>query len=58
MSRPLRLSPSRFSPLRLSILGFLFLCVTLTLMRMRNLILDQERRRPWVLELVKMRGQK
>ena len=52
------IAPAMRSPLRLSILGFLFLCVTLTLMRMRNLILDQERRRPWVLELVKMRGQK
>ncbi|MEO3989155.1 heme ABC transporter permease [Pseudocitrobacter cyperus] len=35
-------------PLRFAILGFLCLFITLTLLRLRNLILWQERRRPWV----------
>lgn len=39
------------TPLRVSILGFLCLFVTLTLLRLRNLILWQERRRPWVVAL-------
>lgn len=33
-------------------LGLLCLVITLTLMRLRNLILRQERRRPWVAALV------
>ncbi len=32
--------------------GFLLLSATLTLMRMRNLILLMEKRRPWVSELI------
>lgn len=46
------IDPSMRMPLRLTIFGFLFLFITLTLMRMRNLILLQERRRPWVAQLV------
>lgn len=47
------IDPAMRMPLRISILGFLCLTVTLTLMRLRNLILLQERRRPWVLALCK-----
>ena len=39
-------------PLRIGILAFLSLVATLNLMRLRNLILLQERRRPWVQALV------
>ena len=46
------------SPLRWSIFGFLHLSATLTLMRMRNLILLMEKRRPWVSELILKRGRK
>lgn len=42
-------------PLRLCILGFLCLVATLTLLRLRNLILWQERRRPWVVALANRR---
>ncbi len=45
------IDPSMRMPLRWTIFGFLFLFITLTLMRLRNLILIQERRRPWVAEL-------
>ena len=38
--------------------GFLLLSATLTLMRMRNLILLMEKRRPWVSELILKRGRK
>ncbi|EPR7054771.1 cytochrome c biogenesis protein CcsA [Escherichia coli] len=41
-----------------SIFGFLLLSATLTLMRMRNLILLMEKRRPWVSELILKRGRK
>lgn len=37
-------------PLRWAMLGFLLLFITLTLMRLRNLILLQEQHRPWVRE--------
>ncbi|MER1977771.1 heme ABC transporter permease, partial [Pseudocitrobacter faecalis] len=43
-------------PLRLCIFGFLFLFITLTLLRLRNLILWQERRRPWVATLASKGG--
>lgn len=43
-------------PLRLCIFGFLFLFITLTLLRLRNLILWQERRRPWVAMLASKGG--
>lgn len=45
------IDPAMRMPLRWCIFGFLGLFVTLTLMRLRNLILIQERRRPWVAEL-------
>lgn len=44
-------SPMR-TPLRWSILGYLLLFCTLTLMRLRNLILHVESHRPWVATLV------
>ncbi|MFC3190161.1 heme ABC transporter permease [Pseudocitrobacter sp. RIT415] len=43
-------------PLRLCIFGFLCLFITLTLLRLRNLILWQERRRPWVATLANKGG--
>lgn len=42
------IDPSMRIPLRWSIFGFLGLFATLTLMRLRTLILTQDRRRPWV----------
>ncbi len=45
------IDPSMRTPLRWAILGYLLLFLTLTLMRLRNLILLQERHRPWVLAL-------
>lgn len=46
------IDPSMRLPLRICIFAFLTLSVTLTLMRLRNLILQLERRRPWVVALV------
>ena len=51
------IDPAMRSPLRWSIFGLL-LSATLTLMRMRNLILLMEKRRPWVSELILKRGRK
>lgn len=45
------IDPSMRIPLRWSIFGFLGLFATLTLMRLRTLILTLERRRPWVEEI-------
>ncbi|MCZ7835829.1 heme ABC transporter permease [Atlantibacter hermannii] len=45
------IDPSMRIPLRWSIFGFLGLFVTLALMRLRTLILMQDRRRPWVEEI-------
>ncbi len=42
------IDPSMRTPLRWAILGYLLFFITLTLMRLRNLILTQERNRPWV----------
>lgn len=50
------IDPSMRLPLRWTIFGFLALFVTLTLMRLRNLILVQERRRPWVAALASQKG--
>ncbi|MEA1065601.1 heme ABC transporter permease [Erwinia sp. HR93] len=50
------IDPSMRQPLRWCILGFLLLFVTLTLMRLRNLMLLQERRRPWVAALAQKKG--
>jgi len=46
------IDPSMRYPLRWAIFGYLFFFITLTLMRLRNLILHQERLRPWVADLV------
>ncbi|WP_227318725.1 heme ABC transporter permease [Cedecea davisae] len=52
------IDPSMRTPLRWTIFGFLALFITLTLMRMRNLLLLQESRRPWVLALANGKGEK
>jgi heme exporter protein C len=46
------IDPSMRYPLRWAIFGYLFFFMTLTLMRLRNLILLQERQRPWVAALI------
>ncbi len=46
------IDPLMRSPLRWAIFGYLCCFITLTLMRLRNLILMQERLRPWVAELI------
>lgn len=50
------IDPAMRMPLRLVILGYLLLFIMLTLMRMRNLILILEKRRPWVGELILKRS--
>lgn len=50
------IDPAMRSPLRWAIAGYLLLFMTLALMRMRNLILLVEKRRPWVSELILKRG--
>jgi heme exporter protein C len=52
------IDPSMRTPLRWTIFGFLALFITLALMRLRNLLLLQESRRPWVLALANGRGAK
>ncbi|PKH24474.1 heme ABC transporter permease [Enterobacterales bacterium CwR94] len=52
------IAPEMRTPLRWAILGFLFLFVSLTLQRLRNLLLLTERQRPWVAELAAKRGSK
>ncbi len=42
------IDPSMRTPLRWAIVGYLLVFITLTLARLRNLILLQERYRPWV----------
>ncbi|MDU6410606.1 MAG: heme ABC transporter permease [Yersiniaceae bacterium] len=49
------IDPSMRYPLRWAIVGYLFFFMTLTLMRLRNLILMQESHRPWVLALFSRR---
>jgi heme exporter protein C len=39
------------TPLRWAILGYLLVFVSLTLMRLRNMILFTERHRPWAIEV-------
>ncbi|MEA9389098.1 heme ABC transporter permease [Acerihabitans sp. TG2] len=46
------IDPSMRTPLRWSMLGYLLFFITLTLMRLRNMILLSERHRPWVVALV------
>ena len=50
------IAPAMRIPLRWSIVGYLLLFITLTLMRLRNLILLTERHRPWVAALVNKEG--
>lgn len=50
------IDPAMRMPLRLCILAFLCLFVSLTLMRLRNLILQMEHRRPWVQALARKGG--
>ncbi|EBM4473797.1 heme ABC transporter permease, partial [Salmonella enterica] len=50
------IDPAMRTPLRLAITGYLLLFITLSLMRMRSLILIMEKRRPWVSELILKRG--
>lgn len=45
------IDPSMRTPLRWAIFGYLLIFITLTLMRLRNLILFTERHRPWVIHL-------
>ncbi|NIF30856.1 heme ABC transporter permease [Enterobacter sp. Cy-643] len=52
------IDPSMRTPLRWTIFGFLALFITLTLMRLRNLLLLQESRRPWVSVLANGKGAK
>ncbi len=51
------IAPNMRLPLRWAILGYLLFFITLTLMRLRNLILFQERQRPWVIALVNKANQ-
>lgn len=46
------IAPSMRTPLRWAIFGYMFCFFTLTLMRLRNLILESERLRPWVDSLI------
>ncbi len=50
------IAPSMRTPLRWSILGCLLLFITLTLMRLRNLILFTERHRPWAIAVAMKTG--
>lgn len=50
------IDPAMRMPLRICILAFLCLFISLTLMRLRNLILLMERRRPWVQTLARKGG--
>lgn len=50
------IAPPMRTPLRWAILGDLLLFITLTLMRLRNLILLTERKRPWAIALAKTRS--
>ncbi|WP_168394233.1 heme ABC transporter permease [Erwinia amylovora] len=52
------IDPSMRVPLRWSILGYLLVFIALTLMRLRNLLLQAERHRPWVSELAAKGGRK
>ncbi|ELX8379333.1 heme ABC transporter permease [Providencia vermicola] len=52
------INPAMRTPLRLAILGYLFLFISLTLVRLRNQLLLLERNRPWVLDIVNKKGRK
>jgi len=47
------IAPVMRTPLRWSILGYLLVFITLTLMRLRNLILFTERHRPWAIAVAR-----
>ncbi|EMF4671309.1 heme ABC transporter permease [Providencia stuartii] len=50
------INPAMRTPLRLAILGYLFLFISLTLVRLRNQLLLLERNRPWVMDIVNKKG--
>ncbi|ALB67620.1 heme ABC transporter permease [Cronobacter dublinensis] len=50
------IDPSMRAPLRWNIAGFACLFITLTLMRLGNLVLFQERHRPWVAAVLNRSG--
>ncbi|EGT5709681.1 heme ABC transporter permease [Cronobacter dublinensis subsp. dublinensis] len=50
------IDPSMGAPLRWNIAGFACLFITLTLMRLGNLVLFQERHRPWVAAVLNRSG--
>lgn len=52
------INPAMRTPLRLTILGYLFLFISLTLVRLRNQLLLLERNRPWVMDIVNKKGRK
>ncbi|MBM7344006.1 heme ABC transporter permease [Pantoea coffeiphila] len=52
------IDPSMRSPLRWSILGMLLVFVTLTLMRLRNLLLLSESHRPWAVAIAMKGGRR
>ncbi|MCW2255597.1 heme exporter protein C [Providencia alcalifaciens] len=52
------INPAMRTPLRLAILGYLFLFISLTLVRLRNQLLILERNRPWVLDIVNKKGRR
>lgn len=50
------IAPAMRTPLRWSILGYLLLFTSLTLYRLRTLILEMEKNRPWVIEIAQRRN--
>nr|WP_314420896.1 heme ABC transporter permease [uncultured Erwinia sp.] len=52
------IDPSMRTPLRWSIIGLLLVFITLTLMRLRNLLLLSESHRPWVVEMAMKGGRR
>lgn len=51
------IAPAMRTPLRWAIYGYMFFFITLTLMRLRNLILESESKQTWVNSLIKKGGQ-
>jgi heme exporter protein C len=50
------IAPAMRTPLRWAIYGYMFFFITLTLMRLRNLILESESKQPWVNSLINKGG--
>ena len=50
------IAPAMRTPLRWAIYGYMFFFITLTLMRLRNLILESESKQTWVNSLIKKGG--